>query len=717
MVRSIVRIGLVLVFLSCALPVIAQQAATSGDGIVPAMVNFSGTLTDGNGKLLSGLMGVTFYLYKDAQGGSPLWLETQSVQADNSGHYKVMLGSTSSHGLPAELFVSGEARWLGVQVQGEAEQPRVVLLSVPYALKAGDAQTVGGLPPSAFVMAVPVGGGSGTTSSTTSASGSSLEPSNPPVSGSGTTNFVPLWTPNGTTLGNSTMFQLGTGTTAKIGIGITAPLTTLDVKGTGLFRGLLEMATLGFATPTKGFSSNAFNFEASSYNSGTAASTLQHFQWQAEPTGNNTTTPSATLNLLFGVEPAAPSETGLKLSSKGVFTFAAGQTFPGAGTVSSVGLSAPASDFTITGSPVTNSGTLGVNWNVTPTSANTLNAIVKRDGTGSFNAENIGAVTLTASNPAGFAIVGSTSAPSGAIEGVNTGTSSVSDGVDGVTSSGFAAGVAGINNGGGFGVYGSGGFGVYGISSTSFGTIGQYGSESGQGILNIAPAGVWGDGGSPGAIGVLGTADVTSAGVFVNASDIEPTLYALNNVLGGFPFYAETYTAAYCYVDGGGNINCSGTKNAVVPIDSGKRKVALSAIESPENWFEDFGSAQLVNGVAVIRLDPDFIQTVNTEKEYRVFPVPNGDCRGLYVTNKSANSFEVRELGGGTSNIRFDYRITAIRRKYETVRFADHTSDPDPRKMLQQMRKGKPASTVVPAFVTPFSHAKVGVPVAEITNK
>jgi len=80
----------------------------------------------------------------------------------------------------------------------------------------------------------------------------------------------------------------------------------------------------------------------------------------------------------------------------------------------------------------------------------------------------------------------------------------------------------------------------------------------------------------------------------------------------------------------------------------------MSAIESPENWFEDFGSAQLINGVAVVRLDPDFIQTVNTEKDYRVFPVPIGDCKGLYVTNKAANSFEVHELGGGTSNIGFD---------------------------------------------------------------
>ena len=63
---------------------------------------------------------------------------------DKTGHYSVKLGSTTSTGLPGDLFdlfVAGEARWLAVQPQGEAEQARVMLLSVPYALKAGDAET------------------------------------------------------------------------------------------------------------------------------------------------------------------------------------------------------------------------------------------------------------------------------------------------------------------------------------------------------------------------------------------------------------------------------------------------------------------------------------------------------------------------------------------------------------------------------------------------
>lgn len=67
------------------------------------------------------------------------------------------------------------------------------------------------------------------------------------------------------------------------------------------------------------------------------------------------------------------------------------QTVKGTGTVTSVGLSAPVSDFVVSGSPITTSGTLNIVWNVTPDSHNTANAIVKRDSTGSFNATSINA--------------------------------------------------------------------------------------------------------------------------------------------------------------------------------------------------------------------------------------------------------------------------------------------------------------------------------------
>src|ERR1022692_1818489 len=125
-----------LLLFCCVVPMWAQQAVSAPSGsneVVPPLVSFSGKLTDLNGKPLTGVAGAMFALYKDAQGGAPLWLEMQNVYPDKTGHYAVMLGSTTSTGLPSYLFVAGEARWLGVQPQGQAEQPRILLLSVPYA--------------------------------------------------------------------------------------------------------------------------------------------------------------------------------------------------------------------------------------------------------------------------------------------------------------------------------------------------------------------------------------------------------------------------------------------------------------------------------------------------------------------------------------------------------------------------------------------------------
>jgi hypothetical protein len=205
---------------------------------------------------------------------------------------------------------------------------------------------------------------------------------------------------------------------------------------------------------------------------------------------------------------------------------------------------------------------------------------------------------------------------------------------------------------------------------------------------------VWGDGGTTvGHYAVMGTVDDGAAGVFENNGSFY-TLFAQNSSPQGYPFDAfNSANGKGCNIDPNGNLSCSGSKNAVVPINGGNRRVALAAIESPKNWFEDFGSGQLVNGVAVVTLDPDFIETVNTTLDYKVFPVPNGDCKGLYVTRKTPGSFEVRELGGGRSSVSFDYRISALRRKYESIRFADHTNDPDPRNMIERRKQAQPADS------------------------
>jgi hypothetical protein len=122
-----------------------------------------------------------------------------------------------------------------------------------------------------------------------------------------------------------------------------------------------------------------------------------------------------------------------------------------------------------------------------------------------------------------------------------------------------------------------------------------------------------------------------------------------------------------------GDLLCTGTKSAAVQVD-GNRMVRLYAMEAAENWFEDAGAGQLVNGKATVQLDQVFAQTVNGEVDYHVFLTPNGECEGLYVASKGAQGFEVRELHRGHANISFDYRIMARRKGYEDVRMEDVTA-------------------------------------------
>jgi hypothetical protein len=329
---------------------------------------------------------------------------------------------------------------------------------------------------------------------------------------------------------------------------------------------------------------------------------------------------------------------------------------------------------TFTGDQTVN-GNLSATETVTASNLNAANASLS----------NVLSINSAGNNPLFVATSSSTSAT--AIYGAASSTTGTAFGVEGVTaSSGTAYGVVG------YAVATTGSpYGVYGLTNslTGVGVFGQNGSLSEVATLFTGSSGVgtWGDAGADGTIAVLGTVDNGQAGLFENNSAGEFALSAENRNASGFPFVALSGVyPAYCNVDNSGNLNCTGAKHAVVPIDGGKRIVAMSAIESPQNWFEDVGESQLVNGSATVALDPDFIQTVNAETNYKVFPVPNGDCKGLYVTNKTAKSFEVRELGGGTSSIRFDYRIMALRKNYENVRFEDHTHDPDPRRMMRRMK-------------------------------
>jgi hypothetical protein len=246
---------LALLIAAASFPILAQQSMTT-NAVVPNLVNFSGMLTAVKGKPLTGIVGVTFHLYQDQHGGAPLWLETQYVQPDATGRYSVMLGSTSSQGLPSSLFVSGEARWLGVQAQGQEEQPRVMLLSVPYAMKAVDAQTIGGLPPSAFVLAAPA---TANAASVTPATSSDV------TTTGGTVDKIPMFT-TATKIQNSILSQTGT-TAINVGGNLNLPATGRFELGSKLF----AFGSYGNGNAFLGFAGNTTTTGTSNTADGTVA--------------------------------------------------------------------------------------------------------------------------------------------------------------------------------------------------------------------------------------------------------------------------------------------------------------------------------------------------------------------------------------------------------------------------------------------------------------
>ncbi|MGO9084168.1 MAG: hypothetical protein ACLQBK_03000 [Candidatus Sulfotelmatobacter sp.] len=810
------RIGCVVVgCLSSALSLAAQTSANNPAlAQVPPLIQFSNVATDEGGNSLSGVVNITFSLYAGQRGGEPLWTENQNnVSLDPTGHYSVQLGITKPNGVPTTLFTTGEARWLGVQIAGQPEQPRVLLLSVPYALKAGDAATIGGLPPSAFVLAAPPNGAASgsTTESATEQSVSPTTATDVTTTG-GTANYLPVFNAAATII-DSVVYQSGTASTAKIGINTGTPATTLDVKGATTIRGTLSLPATGQATASAGTNSQGLNLAASTYDTTLAKAVNQTFRWQAEPAGCPGCVPSGTLSLLFGSNGATPGETGLNVASNGVITFAPSQTFPGTGTGDGT-VTSVSSGAGLTGGPITGSGmlsiatggvsnamlanpsltvaagtdltggakvmlggstTLSLDTTKVPqlASANTFTAnqmitanlgigttapayTLDVHGTGNFT----GPITFAAgqtfpgtitSVSAGVGLTGG--GASGAValavdvtkiprlNGTNaftgnqtvTGNLSITGNFTALRSiSGLTGTFSGNNSssvviasqsGSGVGLAARAGEnsaltasndGTTGYPAAVFANLATSGSAPGIKVNSSSPLGIgilanangsttsiaaaepvaiWAD--TPGSLtascepashgypcGVAVRGTVVNGNAFAGFSsdgfnDIYDATAVFQNEAGqGDALTLAAYGGAVggvCTIDVSGDLTCNGKITGVAAVNSGRQKVALYAVQSPENWFEDFGSGKLSNGSGVIVLEPTFAQTVNTGRDYHVFLTPKADCKGLYVTNETAAGFEVRELGGGTSNAAFDYRVVAKRRGYENIRLANMT--------------------------------------------
>ncbi|MGA3210364.1 MAG: hypothetical protein ABSD20_03600 [Terriglobales bacterium] len=652
---------------------------------VPALVRFSGTL-----QATSANVGVTFALYEDQTGGVPLWLESQNVSLDTNGHYAVNLGANHPGGLPVELFAAGDARWLGVRVEGGAEQPRVLLVSVPYAMKAAESDSLGGRPAAAYVTTDELANqlsvaGLLPTQASESAAVSSAE-SLSPASGAAK-NPRRVWAGGSVNATTSSLLSFYT----------LMPCRVVDTRGaTGALGGpslvsgqirtfpLLESGCfLGTAATPVAYSVNVTVIPKSGGDLGYL--TVWPYG-QGQPVVSTLNDATGLILANAAIVPAGSDSEG----SVSVFASSTTATdllidvngYFAAGTGTITGVTA--------GTDLTGGGTSGkvtVNLDTTkvPTLAATSNNFTGSITALSFSGSGAGVTNVTAVNSAELGGVAASNYPQLTTVNNFTNYQSVTAAEPGYAVGALnnystgGSGIEGLSNGtNGVGVFGeadtgTGAAGVSGVSTTGIGVHGEYGTASTVGSgLTDGLSGVWADTGN-GNEALLATADDTNAAVIFNNGTFA-TLYVENEVdaVETVLYAVGPETGVGCEILTNGDLECSGTITEVERTKD-RRALQMYSVQSTQNWYEDFGTGELKSGVANVVLDPDFAELANTSVNYHVFLTPNGNCKGLYAIRKTAASFEVHELGGGTASISFDYRIVAKRKGMESIRMADVT--------------------------------------------
>ena len=219
------------------------------------------------------------------------------------------------------------------------------------------------------------------------------------------------------------------------------------------------------------------------------------------------------------------------------------------------------------------------------------------------------------------------------------------------TNASDGTGVIGIGNGDlyipslttGSGVAASGDTGVFAVSTTvsdGTGVIGVGNDNYNINTLTVG-SGIAGTGSSFGVAG-FGTEFESSGGYFIGDGS-----YA----------YVGAWSRGTAY-----KVIGNGTVSTIVQ-DIHDKPIVMFAPEAPEVLFQDYGIGKLSNGAAIITMDPNLVKNIRVDENHplKVFVQLEGDCNGVYVTDKSARSFKVMELQNGSSNVSFSWQIVATR--------------------------------------------------------
>ena len=108
----------------------------------------------------------------------------------------------------------------------------------------------------------------------------------------------------------------------------------------------------------------------------------------------------------------------------------------------------------------------------------------------------------------------------------------------------------------------------------------------------------------------------------------------------------------------GGNVTALGYYTHTLRSRDGRFNTSFGA-QTTQATLEDVGEARLIDGISIVRLDPQFASAIDFAQGYSVFVTPEGESNVLFVASKTAQGFSVRESGHGHSTIAYSYRIVA----------------------------------------------------------
>ena len=277
-------------------------------------------------------------------------------------------------------------------------------------------------------------------------------------------------------------------------------------------------------------------------------------------------------------------------------------------------------------------------------------------GQSSSTTDNAIGVFGNASGASGATIgVWGQSATSGA--GVGTGgyiSSGTGFAIDGFNADANGTAIIGVGNNVS-GSYPTDGCGITG-SGSSFGTVGFASSGTGTGVVGVgnnAPspfqtpldgAGVSGNGTEAGVWGYANNSGGTEEGGYFQEGH------------GSFAYVGYYDGATQRKIIGNGSVS-------TIVKNTSNQRVVLTCPEAPEILFQDYGSGTLQSGKAHIDIDPTLSKNIYVDDNHplKVFIQLENNCKGVYVTNKTANGFDVIELDGGSSNAKFSWFLTANR--------------------------------------------------------